>query len=109
MQIIEPIAIVKDSRRTLTHLLRANIQDINFCEAKRGAKLGNHKHLKTTEYFYITKGTCMVTIGSDEKIVNKGTLFAVPLNIKHTVECLTDVNYLTFLTEKFDYDNPDIH
>ena len=109
MIFISPVSVNSDSRRTLTNLLRRDIKDINVCEAKKGCILGNHYHKLTDEYFYIVRGTCLVHSGDNSQIVNKRSLFLIEPNIKHSVECLTDVTYLTFLSEPFNESNPDIY
>lgn len=109
MQKLAPLSVVADNRRTLTNLLQADIKDVNFYEAKRGAVLGNHYHKNTKEYFFITKGSCLVNSGTANEIVNKKSLFVVHPNTPHAIECLTDVNFLTFLSEPYDARKPDIY
>ena len=109
MKVLEPVSINKDSRRTLKNLLRTDIKDINVYEAKKGCTLGNHYHKHTIEYFYITRGTCIVRTGTNVEIVNKGTLFVVKPNTTHSIECLTDASFLTFLTEPYNSDEPDLY
>lgn len=109
MERLQPLKISRDGRRILTNLLKTDIKDINFYEASKGALLGNHLHKNTTEYFFITKGTCLVTSGDKREIVNRKNLFAIKPNTKHSIECLTDVAFLTFLSEPFDESAPDLH
>lgn len=109
MEILKPLKVYKDSRRTLVNLVNADIKDVNFYEASKGSTLGNHYHKNTTEYFFITKGTCLVTSGTTSAVVNKQTLFVVHPNTRHSIECLTDLNFITFLSEPFDESKPDIY
>lgn len=97
-----------DSRRTLTQLLTVDLKQVNFYEAKKGAILGNHYHKETAEYFYITKGTAIAQIGESSYFVNRGSLFCVLPLERHTIECLSDISMMTFLTKAYTKENPDI-
>lgn len=109
IEVLKPLSQISDSRRTLSHLLTDTIRDINHYEAKKGAVLGNHYHKKTDEYFYITRGSCLVRAGKSDKVFNRGAMFVIRPQIMHSIECLTDLEFLTFLTEPFDEHNPDLH
>lgn len=109
MELLTAVSKTQDDRRRITHLLRSDVKDINFYEAKKGAILGNHFHTHTNEYFFITKGSCIVTCGKKKQIAMKNSLFLIKSHIPHSIECVTDLNFLTFLSEPYDYGNPDIH
>lgn len=109
IQKLSPLSVSSDHRRTISNILRAQIKDVNFYEAKKGAVLGNHFHKNTKEYFFITKGSCIVRSGDEKNIVCKHGIFVVEPNTKHSIECVTDLNFLTFLTEAYDEKNPDVH
>lgn len=108
MIFLKPLSVVKDSRRTLSNLFRADIKDVNFYEAKKGSVLGNHYHKKTDEYFFIVKGICLVHTPSNKKMAMKGALFVIKPPMNHSIECITDCSFITFLTEPYDSINPDI-
>lgn len=110
MKILTPEFKQKDGRRELRQLLTANLKQVNFYEAQRGAILGDHYHKTTKEYFYITKGTFMVQIGDNSFPANPGSLFLVEPGEKHTLEALTNkANFMTFLSEPYDPRNPDLY
>lgn len=104
MNILEPEFKHTDARRSLTQLFTSNIAQVNLYEAKRGAILGDHFHKETTEFFYIVKGTLM----ANERVFSRGALFVYYPEENHTIECLTDVTLMTFLSKPFDSENPDL-
>lgn len=106
MNILGPEFKHSDSRRTLTQLLTKDIKQVNFYDAKKGAILGDHFHKDTIEYFYLTKGTVLY---NNSQVVNKGNLFCVIPQERHKLECMTDVQMLTFLTKPFNPKEPDLH
>lgn len=109
MNFLAPLSVSEDARRTITHLCRADIKDVNFYEAKRGAVLGEHHHKKTEEYFFITRGIALLQVDDERRVVHKGDFFVVKPNEKHSIECMSDFKFLTFLTEPFDKNDPDLH
>lgn len=110
MKILSSEYIDKNPRRELRQLFTANIKQVNFYEAQRGAILGNHYHKTTKEYFFITKGTFMVQIADNSFAANPGFVFRVDPGEKHTLEALTNkATFITFLSEPYDPTKPDIH
>lgn len=109
MKRLEPLSILKDSRRSLTNLFSDNIKDVNYYEARKGTTLGSHYHKTTKEYFYILKGACLFHANNDTQFAAKGALFVVCPGTMHTLECVTDISFMTFLTEPFNNDRPDLH
>ncbi len=109
MEFLKPLTRVQDARRSLTNLFRADIKDVNFYDAKLGTTLGDHFHKTTSEYFFIVKGTCIVHSEGSSRVATKGEIFLVKPLERHSIECITDVKFLTFLTEPYDHNNPDIH
>lgn len=103
-----------DERRTLTQLFSGDIKQVNVYEAKKNSVLGNHYHKSTTEYFYISRGTVYVechrqgtpSVG-ESKLLDAGSTFKIEPGYVHTVECMTDVTMLTFLSQPYTNDNPD--
>ena len=108
MEFIKPV-VSKDNRRILSNLLKADIKDINYWEARKGSILGNHYHRKTVEYFFITKGSGLLTLDDKRHLIIKGSFFKVKPLEKHSIECLSNLNFLTFLSEPYDESNPDIY
>lgn len=96
-----------DPRRTITQLITADIKQVNVYEANYGAKLGDHFHNDTIEYFYVIRGTMKY---NDHLVVRKGDLFYPEKKERHTLEVVSDkATFLTFLTKPYDPKEPDIH
>ena len=106
MRILEPEFVHQDNRRKLTQLITDDIKQVNVYHAQRGASLGDHFHKKTTEYFYLIKGSI---IYNDNTLISRGTLFVVNPEERHKIECLTDVSFLSFLTKPYTKEDPDIY
>jgi quercetin dioxygenase-like cupin family protein len=94
-----------DSRRTLTQVFTARTEQVNFYQAKRGAVLGDHFHKRTSEYFLVTRG--LIRYNGDQYL-GKGMAFVVHPGENHTIECITGVSLVSFLTEPYDPKDPDI-
>lgn len=115
MEILNPELYLPSNRRNLTQLFTKRIEQVNFYEAKKGSVLGDHYHKKTTEIFFIVKGSIILHTHfnksrvSHSEVVNKNTCFRINPQEVHIIECLTDCNFLTFLTHPFDNKNPDLH
>lgn len=110
MKILQPESTHRTARRNLSQLVTADLKQVNLYEASRGAKLGNHYHKSTTEYFYIIKGTFMVEVGSASFAANPGLLFKVEPYENHVLEALTNkASFLTFLSEPYNDKQPDLH
>lgn len=108
MNILAPEFRHSDARRTLTQLITDNIKQVNSYEIKRGSILGEHFHKETVEYFYITKGTALVRVDDNSVVMNRGSIFKVIPTETHSVEALTDLGLMTFLTVPFSQDKPDL-
>lgn len=113
MKRLNPVYVDSTKRRTLTHLvtIKANSPkheiDVNITEAPYGAKLGDHYHISTKEYFYIVKGTLTY---NKKELLKKGDLFLVEPEEMHTLVVSSDkASFLTFLTEPFNVNKPDLH
>lgn len=109
MNILTPEFSHADSRRIIYQLFTAPIEQVNSYDIKRGAVLGDHFHKETYEYFYVTKGTIRARVGSNEMTMNRGSLFVVEPNERHSIEALTESSIMTFLTKQFDQRRPDVH
>lgn len=112
--LLQPEAKHSDDRRTLEQLLTAPVSQLNRYTVKRGAVLGNHYHVETVEYFYVTKGTIsMMTkkLGAhiwNSRILNKDSLFKVEPRTVHVVEAMTNSVFLTFLSRPYKAHDTDI-
>lgn len=113
LQLLPPEFEHKDSRRTLRQLVTTDLKQVNTYQVSKGAILGEHYHKVTFEYFYILKGSFLVvlrSVGTSEKrskVVGKEGFFCVRPFIVHTVEALTNGEFMTFLTKAYTKENPD--
>ena len=98
-------SVHEDERRRITQLFTANIKQVNVYDAKKGSVLGNHYHKETDEYFYIVRGTVMY---NESRIFETGDLFVVYPQEMHTISCLTDTKFMTFLSRPYKEDDKDI-
>ena len=105
MKLLEPEFEHKDDRRLLQQLFTADVKQVNYYRAKRGAVLGKHFHKETVEYFLITKGTI---IYNESKVLNKGECFVVYPEEEHTLDCITDVDLVSFLSKPYSEEEKDI-
>ena len=104
MRVLDTEFVHRDSRRTLSQLLTADIKQVNLYEAQEGSVLGNHFHKRTTEYFYVLQGTLVY---NNQMTVEEGTFFVVYPEEEHTLTCLTYVKLMTFLTKPYTQEEPD--
>lgn len=95
----------QDERRKITQLFTANVKQVNFYEAKKGAVLGNHYHKETTEYFFVVDGSINY---NGTSFHGQGTTFVVYPQENHQITCMTDVKLMTFLTKPFSQEEPDL-
>ena len=105
MNVLQPEFEHKDGRRLLQQLFTSDIKQVNYYRAKRGSILGNHFHKETVEYFLVTKGEVLY---NENKLFHKGDCFVVNPQEIHTLDCLTDVDLVTFLTKPYTQKEPDI-
>lgn len=104
MRVLESESVHEDTRRRITQLLTAPIKQVNIYDAKKGSTLGNHYHKETDEYFYIVRGKVMY---NTSRIFESGELFAVYPQEVHTIECLEDTKFMTFLTKAYSEEDKD--
>ena len=111
---LPPEFVHADSRRTLTQLVTSDIKQVNVYQVNKGCVLGGHYHMKTDEYFYITKGSFVVFMHkygekhSASRVLNKGSFFLAGSGYVHSLEALTNGEFLTFLTLPFNQEEPDL-
>ena len=106
MTILPPEFEHKDARRTLTQLMSGEFKQLNVYHANQGAKLGNHFHKDTTEWFYVVQGTLEY---NGLMTLSDGTLFKVTPPESHTLECLTPCTIITAVNRPYSQENPDIY
>ena len=115
LQLLNPEFEHADSRRTLKQLVTADIKQVNSYKVTKGAILGEHYHKLTFEYFYIVKGSFLVVLRAVgdkmkwSKVLGKESLFCIPPSVIHTLEALTNGEFMTFLTKSYTKDNEDIY
>lgn len=105
MERLKPEFEHEDERRRLTQVFTAKTRQVNLYNAKRGAVLGDHYHEVTREFFLLTRGQLLY---NDKDIFVAGQAFVVEPGENHKITCLTDVTLVSFLTEPFDPEKPDI-
>ena len=105
MNLLEAEYQHKDSRRTLTQLFTAPVNQVNLYEAKKGAVLGNHFHKETVEYFHVIKG---VLTYNDSQVMTRGSTFVVYPQENHLLKCESDVTLMSFLSKPYDPKEPDL-
>ena len=102
--LLEPEFVHSDERRTLTQLFTANFKQVNLYECKANVSLGDHYHKKTIEYFYIIDGELEV---NGREVKARDSFVFHPEQV-HTILTKTVAMFMTFLTEAYDKDNPDL-
>ena len=104
-----------DHRRTLKQIVTADLKQVNFYEVQKGSTLGDHYHKETYEYFLITKGTITLDIRKKDsydnqiKVFNRGQAFVVEPGEIHTINCMTDASFVTFLTKPYTKEDTDTY
>ena len=102
MKLLAPELVHKDSRRSLSQLVTADLKQINIYATFKGELLGNHYHKETYEYFLIIKGSFEVDISGKRYVVKSQDFFVVEPLDKHTLKCLSPQGaFLTFLTRPY--------
>ncbi len=116
MKILETNVVVSDSRGRLEEIAKADSwKQLNRVKTNQGAVRGNHYHKYTSELHYVLSGELRLHIRNlktNEEAdyqFGEGDCFVVEPYEFHTLEHLTDVDYLVLFSEKFDPENPDLH
>jgi len=105
VKLLDPEYVHEDNRRTLTQLFTDNIKQVNHYHADGGSVLGNHYHKETTEYFYVVKGNILY---NEKAVLTKGDCFVVYPQENHKLECIGEVELISFLTKPYTEEDPDI-
>ena len=118
MEIIElkSRTVISDSRGELEEIVKAHLwKQMNRVRTNQGCIRGNHYHKYLSELHYVLDGELKVQIKNlrtkeeSEYQFGKGSCFIVEPYEFHTVEHLTDADYIVLFSEEFNPQNPDIH
>lgn len=102
---------IVDDRRVLKQVLTKDIKQINHCRAFKGTILGNHYHKETTEYFYVLYGEAILETGwnyENKFVLEEGSIIKIDPMTLHKLTCLSNFEFMTFLTNPHTKENPDI-
>lgn len=114
MNFIKPYFSRQDDRGKFIGLLNfGQWEEVNYLFTKAGEIRGNHYHKDTIEVFYIIAGSVKVTTISSNGSplvhdIKAGEIFEIPPGEIHTFHCLSDCEWLNFLSKKMDPASPDI-
>ena len=118
MEIVESKSrtVISDSRGTLEEIVKSRSwKQLNRVRTNQGCVRGNHYHKSLSELHYVLDGELRVHIRNlrtkEESTYQfgKSSCFIVEPYEFHTVEHLTDADYIVLFSEEFDPQNPDIH
>lgn len=116
MKILETNVIISDSRGALEEITKTGLwQQLNHVKTNQGAIRGNHYHKYTSELHYVLNGELKLHIRDlktneeADYLFGEGDCFVVEPYEFHTLEHLTDVDYIVLFSEKFNQENPDLH
>ena len=110
------LATVRDGRGGIfTFYPTKPIVELNFQFINKGKIRGNHYHPEFDEYYLFTSGNGVV-VGKDENdkeeflYVGKGDFVYIPQGESHVTYAITDIEYTTYLTKKWDdCEKPIVH
>ena len=116
MRVIKPGAVISDSRGSLVEIAKTGLwQQLNRVKTNRGAVRGNHYHKSNVELYYVLNGELKLHIRNlktNEEAhyqFGEGDCFIVEPYEFHTLEHLTDGDYIVLFSEKFNTESPDLH
>lgn len=101
------LATVRDGRGGIfTFYPSKPVAEWNFQFINKNSVRGNHYHPEFDEYYLFTKGNGVMVSDSDGKeeflFVGKGDAIYIPQGVTHVTYAITDIEYVTFLTKKWD-------
>ncbi len=108
---IEPdcnLNTIRDGRGGIfTFYPKDPIVEFNFQFVNKGKIRGNHFHPEFDEYYLFTSGHAVVVTkdetGKEEFLYcSKGDVIYIPSGAPHVTYAITDFNFVTFLTKKWD-------
>ena len=116
MKILKTNVVISDRRGELEEIAKTGLwQQLNRVKTNQGAKRGNHYHEHTSELHYVLSGELRLHIRdlkTNEEwdyLFGEGDCFVVEPYEFHTLEHLTDVDYIVLFSERFDPETPDLH
>ena len=116
MKILETNVVISDSRGALEEIARTGLwQQLNRVRTNQGNVRGNHYHKSTSELHYILSGELKLHIRdlkANEETdyqFGEGDCFVVEPYEFHTLEHLTDVDYIVLFSERFNPQSPDLY
>lgn len=78
----------------------------------KGKKCSFHRHEIKSETFFLTKGKLIIRFSygdlleeAEEKIMNVGDVFEIPIGLRHQMEALEDSELFEFSTTHFEEDS----
>jgi quercetin dioxygenase-like cupin family protein len=90
----------------LTYIPDTPIVEFNIIDSKKDTIRGNHYHPEYDEYMIIVKGLATFTeyLDNDSKTIytTPGTILHIPVNTLHSSKAITDYQFISLLTKKFD-------
>ncbi|MBI4158732.1 cupin domain-containing protein [Candidatus Woesearchaeota archaeon] len=116
MEILTTTTVIRDARGVLEEIAKSHVwQQLNRVKTNKGAVRGNHYHEVNLELHYILEGELMVHIRNlqtREETTHRfgeGSCFIVLPYEYHTLEHLTDCDYIVLFSRRFDPEDPDLH
>lgn len=109
------LATVRDGRGGIfTFYPEKPVVEFNFQFINKGMTRGNHYHPEFDEYYLFTKGNGVMVYKDDDKeeflFVGKGDVIYIPQGVSHVTYAITNIEYVTFLTKKWnDCKKPIVH
>ncbi|HIH32390.1 TPA: cupin domain-containing protein [Candidatus Woesearchaeota archaeon] len=107
--------IISDDRGKLIEVVKGGPwTQMNHAFNKKDSIRGRHYHKFTSEIFYLISGEVVaelqnVQTGFHQKVnMKKGDILKVKPFEKHTLQSLTDTEWIVLLSHEFDEKNPDI-
>ncbi|MBS4759498.1 MAG: cupin domain-containing protein [Clostridium sp.] len=113
-KVLESYFCHKDERGSIKGIINSgNWQEINYITSKKGCIRGGHYHKKTTELFYILKGSIKAVFEKEEQKqeckFSCGDIFLIEPETFHTFEMLEDSEWINMLSIRMDNNSPDIY
>lgn len=106
-KILDTHSTFKDYRGSiLTYITSTPIVEFNIIDSIKGTTRGNHYHPEYDEYMLIIKGLATFTeysdIGNTTIHTAPGTVLHIPANTPHSSSAITDYQFISLLTNRFD-------
>ncbi len=86
----------EDDRGVIQDILAGPIDAVTHITTKKGAVRGNHVHLETIQWTYVTSGALWMACGVDRFVLEPGEVVTHPPGVPHAWEALKDTECLVF-------------